>query len=155
MTNEALIILSFELPKLGNLKGVKFAYGIARNKGAAAAEIKIINESQEMTDEYKEYEKERVKLCEQYGKKGEDGKALIINQNYDVTAHQEQFDTELDELNKKNQSAIDERNNQLKEFEKLLKEQSNFVPYKILLADVPTDISTEQLGSIIELIDEK
>jgi hypothetical protein len=160
LKNIEIIKLYNSLQKLGNLKGVKFSYSIARNIDKLTPIIKSLQDAAKPTEEYIKYDKERAELAEKHAKKNKDGKPNIETnidnntQSYQIE-DQEKFEKELKKLQSKYKKEIDYRNKQIKEQTELLEEESNFVPYKIKQKNLPEDISVEQLSSIFQIIEDE
>ena len=163
MKNEQLNGLMMGIEAVSGLKGVRFAYAMARNKSALKRELETLQEAIKASDKFTEYDKKRIELCEQYADKDEKDKPKMINVGTPQAPREEfvfskanktKFDKEVDKLQKDNKVVLEERTAQLKEFSELLKKESEFVPYMIAYESIPEDITTEALSKIIELIEE-
>jgi pyruvate-formate lyase len=152
-TREEFLNLYQTLSQLGNLKGVKFAYIIAKNKEVIKPELVAIQEAGKMKDNYKEYDKERVELNEKYALKEKDGKPVIKDENYQIK-DKETFEKALKELQEKHKEAIDEREAQIKEVNDLVKEEIEMDLKTLPLAIVPEDITVRQMESLSIIITE-
>jgi hypothetical protein len=128
---------------LENLKGKKgnihFSYFIAKNRLKIKDEIDSINEAQDSSDEFKEYDKKRSALAESFAEKGNDGKPVIKNNQY-VIQDREKFEKELDKVKSKYKKVISEREEQLQKLRGFLDEDIDFVGHKIELGYLPPDI---------------
>ena len=153
MKNEKLQSLYAGIEAVSGLKGVRFAYAMAKNKSALKRELESLQEAIKMSDKFTEYEKKRVELCEQHSEKDDTGKAKLENNEY-VILSKAQFNKELDKMRKEHKDTLDERTAQIKEFNELLKKESEFKPYMVAYESVPEDISTETMSKIIELVNE-
>lgn len=153
MLNEKLQGLYQGIEAVSGLKGVRFAYAMAKNKSALKRELETLQEAIKMSEKYGEYEEKRVELCEQHSEKDDKGKAKLENNEY-VILSKAQFDKELGKLRKEYESVIEERTAQIKEFNELLKKESEFKPYMVAYESVSEEISSSQLSGIIELIEE-
>lgn len=153
MENRQLQVLLQGINAVNSLQGVKFAYGINKNRKAIERELETLQEAIKASDKYTEYDKKRIELCEKHAVKDDNGKAKMENNEYVIT-DKDAFDKEIDTLRAKYKDAIDEREAQLKEFSELLKKESDFVPFKIAFEDVPEDITSDAMSKIIDLIDE-
>lgn len=162
MTKNESIALFQALNKLGNLRGVKFAYGVSRNLALLKPELESLEKASAFTDEYKEFETKRIALVEKFAKKDEKtGKALknrdlnSQSENYIIEeGKQEELDKEFEALRSENQEVWDARVKQVEEYNELLKTDSSVVLYKVNLSDVPTDISVAQMHSISAIVSE-
>lgn len=152
MTNQEIVNL-FEALNGINLKGVKFNYSVSKNIELLKKEINSFKESTKPSEEFAKYEKERTNLCVKHAEKDGKGKPIIENNEYKIT-NIEEFEKEIAELKEKNKEAIEARQAQLKEFEEFLTKENTITLFKIKVADIPADITTKQLTSIISLIEE-
>jgi len=152
-TREEFLNLYQVLSQLGNLKGVKFAYTIAKNKEAIKPELVAIQEAGQTKDNYKEFEKERVGLNEKYALKDEKGQPVIKGDNYQIE-DKETYDKAYNELIEKHKEAIDERDAQIKEVNELVKEEIEMDLKTLPLSLVPEDITVKQMESLSIIITE-
>lgn len=161
--NEKLSSLMQGIEAVSGLKGVRFAYSMARNRLALKRELETLQEAIKASDKFAEYDKKRIELCEQHADKDEKNKPKMINVGTEKAPREEfvfskankvKFDKEVDVLQKENKAILDERDAQLKEFAELLKKESEFKPYMIAYEAIPEDISSSQLSGIIDLVEE-
>ena len=132
MKNKDLFNLFNSLCNLSNLKGIKFSYGIIKNKKNIKNEIEILQNIIKPSQEFIEFDKEREKLCKKYSKKDEKGEIIIKNNNYDIKSEcKEIFNKEFDDLKEQNKEFIIKREKQLEEYNKLLEEECNIELHKI------------------------
>ena len=144
------------LTVVGHLKGVKFSYGIAKNKKLVESEIENLQKSIEQSTEFKEFENKRTELCEEYAEKDEKGTFKTINNEYVIPEDKkEEFNIRLDAYREQHKEAIEDRAKQVVAFKEIEKEESTVEFYKIKLSDVPEDISAEEMQGINELITEE
>jgi hypothetical protein len=141
------------LNNVAELKGVKFAYAVNKNKSKILSELKVLEKSAEASEEYKGYEKERIALCEEHAEKDKDGKANIVSGAYDIK-DRATFDKALDALKETHKKALDDHANHVKDFEVLLETESEVEIHKIKLEEVPQEISVKQLENISLIIQE-
>jgi len=155
MKNGQIFRLANGIAKVGHLKGIKFAYGITKNKKIIDREIEDIKESITPSPEFAEFEKARVELCKEYAEKDEKGEFKVENNEYVLPEDKkEEFEIRLKALREQHKEAIEGREKQNEDFEAFQKEESKVEFYKIKLKDVPEDISAEEMQAIDELIEE-
>ena len=118
MKKKELFVLMSGINNVTDLKGVKFAYAIAKNKNVLAKEIESLQKSIEGSKEFQEYDKQRVELAEKHAKK-ENGKPVSKNNEY-VLEDSGKFNIAFDKLKKEHQKVLDSRDKQMKEFDELL-----------------------------------
>jgi len=151
MTKGESIDLYNALHKVLNLKGVKFGYAISRNITLLKPEIQACQKAIDMSEEFQEFNKEHVELMNKYEKKDEKGKAVMIN-------GEKQYDDELKEkfekLKEKHKEAVDAREKQVKEFNELLKTDSDVQVYMLKLENLPEDINAGQMAGISLILEE-
>lgn len=155
MKNRDLFRFKAGLESVSKIKGVKFAYAVIKNKKAVVEELEILEKVVEVSDEYKEYEQQRVQLCEKHVDRDGDGNMITSDNTYVITCNKVIFEKEFDILKKSNINIITEREKQLFEYDKMLNENSTILEklVKVSIDDVPTDISGDELENIFEMID--
>lgn len=153
MLKSKLVELYSNLNKVKELKGVKFAYGIIKNINLIKPEIEVLQKVMEPFADFIAYEKERIELAKKFAEKDKDGNPKIEG-NHFVLADIKKFEKDFLKLQKQCEPAIEKRKEQEKEYEKLLKENIEINLHKIKMADVPQDISPEQLEGIFAVIEE-
>jgi len=163
MTKQEVLTLFRALNALSGLKGVAFSYAVAKNLRRLGEDVESMQKASELSKEFNEYETARIELAKEHAKKDADGKPVtedekddngkVISTTY-VIANQKAFDKELEALRATHKEALDARQKQIDEFNALLNEESDVELHKIKLADVPQDITTEQMNGILPVIDE-
>ena len=148
-----LFTLNDAFESVSQLKGVKFAYVIAKNKNILKGEIDSLQESVKMSEQYLVYEKKRVELCRELARKDKDGKPMMIGSKFDIE-DKAAFDKTLKKLQDGYPAEIKEREKQLENFEKLCKEEIKIDLHKMKQEDLPEDITPSQIEGIIEIIEE-
>lgn len=128
MTKNQLLFLSETLKSL-DVSGTKFNYGIAKNLSLMESEIKALNET-------------KNKIIEKYAEKEKDGRFKLENLD-PKTGRGNYVIKDLKGFGK-----------EMEEFNKIAEEKSDFKPYKIKLVDVPEGLTTQQMASVYELIEE-
>lgn len=157
MKNKDILTLNEALKSL-NLKGAKFAYVVARNIEVLKPEITALVEAAKQSDEYKEYEAKRVEICKEHAEKDENNEPVLINkgtvsEEYKI-ADQKSFEASLKKLNDENKEVIRAREKQIEEFNSLLEENKDINFHKVSLKDVPDEITSQEMASIISIIEE-
>lgn len=151
MKKSELIILYNNFDLLKEYKGVKFAYGISKNKEKIKSETKSLQEASRQSEKYSEFENKRLKLCRKYSKKDNNYNPIIENDNF-VLINQDDFDEEFKILKEEYKDTIKERETQIEEYEKLLGEEIKIDFYKIEMEDIPADITVKHFEVIKDLI---
>jgi Skp family chaperone for outer membrane proteins len=153
ITKNEILDLEKSLNNVSALKGVKFAYAVARNLNIIKGEVEAIRKSFQPSEEIIEFERERVELNEKYAEKDKDGKPLVENNKYKGLEGNKEWKKKSEELNKKYEKVIKEYQKQQEEYIKSLEEEIDIELYRISLKDVPDDISTSQMNGIYKIIE--
>ena len=66
------------LNSVSELKGIKFAYSVLKNKRKLEEEIKLFEEVIKPNPEFEDYERKRIALCEVHSDKDTEGNPIII-----------------------------------------------------------------------------
>lgn len=136
----------------------KGAYGIAKNKKIAEAEVKAIQEAQqkvEMPEKFNEFDKKRIELCEEVADKDEDGKPIKINngQQFSISQEkQEEFAEKLKALREEYKEAIEQKDKIEQDFIDLLSEEIEVEFHKVMIDDLPNNITANQIEALDEII---
>lgn len=153
MTNNKVIELHKDLQGIKNLKGAKVNYAIARTLAALEPIILSFRKTLDPSEAYQKYDTLRAELAKKHAAKDEKGKPVIEDNAYKLE-NLEEFDKELDVLITEHKEAVDERKTQVDNFNKFLTEESDFQPFTFLFTDLPEDITTDQMNTLLPLIAE-
>lgn len=154
MTKAETRDLYLSLNKLGNKKGVKFAYGVSRNVSLLKPEMDSLDKAVEATPEFKAFDEKRIELVKKHSKKDDKGNPVMKNQNdYDIE-DLDAFNKAFEDLKSDNQEVFDTRIKQLEEFTELMKSESEVKLFKISLDNVPEDITVTEMYSLRDIIEE-
>jgi len=154
LSGNDLVALHGALEAVANLKGIKFAYGVAKNKSRIETELKALQAGLTPSDKYAEYDKKRLALCRTHAAKDEKGAPQTVGRSFVGLEGNEEFQTKVEALQKEYKDAIDTHQKLLDEYVAAMKEDVEFKEYIIPLANVPEDITAGQLSGIIVLIDD-
>jgi hypothetical protein len=159
MTHSEVLSLSNKLSKVKGLSGATVNYAILRNLKNLESEIDVYQKQEkEIGDMAKEYTEAVEKITrERATVSGEvKTKTNLSGQTvYDISANQQTaLSEEIKELNTKYKDVIDATDLKWAELIKFrLESQSDFKLIKIKKEDVPSDISTENMTLIFDLIE--
>lgn len=129
-TNRQLAELLNGLYTVQELKGVKFAIQVSKNISLLKKELEHIDEASKPSAEFLEL-------------------ANKVNTIQDSGA--DDVEDQVKKLEEENAKLVDERKDQIKEFNNVMEEVTEVKLYKISEEDLPTEITGKQLHSI-ELI---
>ncbi len=160
MKNGQIFRLANGIAKVGHLKGIKFAYGVVKNKKIVDTEIENLRELVKTNPAFDEFTKVRMELIKELAEKDDKGEIKTVTNEKGQTEavipdeKKEEFEIRLQALREQHKEAIDEQEKKEADFEAFQKEESKVEFYKIKLKDVPEDISAEEMQAIDELIEE-
>lgn len=157
-TKKELIDLNNALHSVGDLKGPRFAYVIARNLSIIKDEIHALQQATKIDDAFMEFEKDRVALAEKYAVRDENGSPKrYVDGGLErfVIGDQVAFDKELEDLKIKHKDALDSRVEQDKAFSAMLEDKVEFFLYELKKEDLPADISAQQMTALVALLAEE
>ena len=117
-----------------------FSLFLATNKIKVKEVVEILQKLKEPSEEYKNYDGERVKLAKDHADKNADGTAKIDNQNFIIKDQVDAFKIALDKLREKYRDIIKDQEQQSKDFEEILDEEVKYDGRKIKVEDIPDDI---------------
>lgn len=150
-----------ELWKLiDDLKGtkynIKFSYFLAKNRRKIQSEVESLDESVKPSEEYKIYDAERANLANRFSDKDSDDRPIIVNSNYMITEKLAEFNKEIDTLKEKYKKVINERDEQIEGYNKMLDEKVEFDGHTIKISEMPDQLDAASLEILMDvnLIDE-
>lgn len=152
MTNEQLLHLNAALQNLSSevLKGindVRFNYALHKNMKNFNQEAEDLKSMYKQAEGFEAFDKERVALCEQFAKKDETGKPIMITtgttQSYDIDTNSAEWITAFDELKEKHKATLDEEKERQQKFVELLKEEAQVNIHKIKVSTLTADLTFE------------
>lgn len=155
MKNRELYRLRDGLLSCRNLSGAKFVYAVVKNLKAVNDEIADLEEVAKPRAEYIAYDRERIRLNQEHAEKDNTGNPVIDQktQNFVIEKKlQKAFDAKVETLKKKHRNALEAREKQVADFNKLLEAKSTFKPHMIEEESLPENITVEQLNAIIDII---
>lgn len=152
MTNKKIVELFNHLSAL-NLKGVKFAYAVARNINVLKPHVESLQKAQEPTEDYQKFDKERIALAQKHAKKDEKGEPVTEGNSY-VLEDQAGFQKDFEKVKKTYAKTIEEQETRIKEFNELLEKEVVVELHKVKIADVPQEITSQQMTQIFEIVED-
>ena len=137
-----------------NLTGVKFNYALLKNKKKIQEELEILKTVIKPDKKAEEFEKARIELCKEYCKKDKEGKEIIKQNKFVGLENNKEFTIAIDKLQETYKETLDKKEAQFKEYQTLLDEEVEIKIHQVALNDVPKELTTKQLESIIEIVKE-
>lgn len=154
MTNRDLFELRDALHSVGHLPGVKFAYAVARNIRLLDARCGPLEDARKPSKEFIEYEKARIELIQKYGERDETNRPRTID-GHAILRDQRAFEIKLAQLKAEYQEHLDAQQKKAEEFETLLDEETDEVPfYRIKIEIIPDGITGTEMSGILPVLDE-
>jgi len=154
MKKSDLFQLLHNLREVAHYPGAKFAYIVAKNIKLLTDECTLIEKSNVLSDEFKEYESKRSALASSFADKNEDGSPKSENNKYVLSAEaHKEFEKELAKINIEYKEPLEAYEKHLNEFTALLNEESDVVLFKLKEESLPANITGAQVLSIINIIE--
>jgi hypothetical protein len=151
MKRRVLLNLWHALNKMEGMKhDVRFSYFLAKNKVALKTEIEALDEAQKPNAAFIEFENKRIELAKKYSDKDATGNPKIHNGQYVIFDQKDEFDEEIKNLREKFKAAIESREAQVEEYNKMLNDEVDFKPTKIKFNQLPKQIESVFLEIFIE-----
>jgi len=147
MKNRNLYEYLEALNSVSELKGVKFAFTVIKNKKKLEEELKNLEEAIKASEEFTSYENQRIQLCNVHSEKDDNGQPIIENNRFKII-DLNKFDEELNSLKANYLEIISDREKQINEYNQLLNEDCSLVLSKLNFEDLPQEITTQQLETI-------
>jgi len=141
------------LDNVSHYQGIEFAYAVFKNKQIIDNKLLEVEFIKNVTPEVVEYEEQRVKICEDFAKKDDNGKPIVEKELYVIT-DQETFRSKMVELFEKYKPFIEERQQQIELFNQKMNVPANVEFVKIKKEQIPPEIKTarelEEISFMIE-----
>jgi hypothetical protein len=155
MLNYQLLRVKESLDKVSDYEGVEFAYAVFKNKKLIEEKLREFQFIGIVKPEIIEYENKRINICKELSKKDEHGVPIIDQDNFVIDEpNMESFQTKLTELYNEYKIVVDERRDQIKNFDKLMNEETDVQFVKIQRKDISPQLKTanelEELSFMIE-----
>lgn len=154
MQKKDIVRIYNTIQKCKKLKGGRFSYLLIKAQQLIENEVKALRESISVSKEYTEYIKKKDELKLKFCERDADNNPVIIEGYYRIPVFkQPDYETAKKELEKEHFEEIRKYNEMLSEYEKLLEEKIDIKFDKIAQADIPPDITGEQIDGIKEIIE--
>lgn len=151
MKRRTLLELWKVFERLAGLKhDVRFSYFLAKNKVVLKTELEILDEAYKPNELYISYEQKRVEAAQKLADKDDSNQPKINNGSYVININRDEFQKEIKKLKIKFKKAIDEREKQIGDYEKLLDEDVNIDLTKIRFSQLPEQIESAYMEVFIE-----
>lgn len=139
ITKKQALDLFNALNSVGDLRGLKFSYAVAKNMHKLKNLMEELQEEASPSDEYGEYVSKMMDIQKKF--EGED-------------ADKKKLDKEAEKLDVKYKKVLDQRKKQEEKFTKILEEDVEIDLHTIHIDDIPGGISPNQMTGIMMIVDE-
>jgi hypothetical protein len=147
-----LMTMLGNLRKVGNMKGFKLAYAVARNKRALELEDDALNNALASSDEHAEYEKKRLQLCEKYGEKDEAGNPKIEKGRYVGLHTIPEWKKEHDDLTEEYKDVLEAERQKKVDYNNMLEEEIEIDMFMVGIDQIPQDVTVDQMDALMLMI---
>jgi len=148
--NDITAILN-TLNEVSELKGVKFAFTVLKNRKKIESQIEedklIFEEILKPSEGFKEFETKRIDLCIYHSEKDDEGNPITENDQYKII-DMDVFNEELKKLSDEYEEDVKNRYTQMEEYNSLMEEELTFDFKKLAFEDLPEEISEKQLRNL-------
>ena len=138
------------------IKGVKFAFTVLKNRKKLEGQVEedkpIFEEILKPSEGFKEYEEKRIGLCESHSEQDEEGKAITEGDKYKIL-DLKLFNEELTSLTEEYNASVEDRKNQIEEYNNLMEEDISIEFQKLGFNDLPEELTEAQLQTIEFMLD--
>jgi hypothetical protein len=155
----ALYDLFDRLLKSGEIKNVRFHYLVVKNKKLIESERAALQAVIVPHEDFTTYEKKRMEICQAMAEKDDKGvpkrRRTPIGEEFVIDpAKIEEFSKNISSLIEESKDALDKRQNQKIEFDKLLLEEIEIEFNKIKLDIIPDALLGNDVELLFELVEE-
>lgn len=155
LTRRELTKIVEVLNSLDGLYSVKMKYAIKKNKDLLKSEVDAVNEALNTNSKrFKEFEEKRMKIVAECAEK-ENGQFKFLPDGKSVTIKNdkiEYFTKSITVLREEYKEGLEERDNELKDFNNFIKEEVEIEVFKISNDIIPNDISQSAYETLFPLI---
>lgn len=152
ITKERVLEITGSKQSLATLKGVKFAYAVAKNMKGLEAEVEALKEASYKSEKMEAYNKEYTEILEAEAKRDEAGNIIAVGNGQVAIKSQSDFKKKIKSLDEKYAEELAAKKAADEKFTELLKEEFEFDFYQVEESELPADISVEQMSVIFEMV---
>jgi len=140
---------------LEDKKSVKFHYNILKNKRLIQPEVDSLKESNDPPEKFQEFEQTRIKLCQDYSEKDDNGQVKTDNGSFVLVEEtKEEFETKLKELKDDHKEMFEGMEKSHAEFMELLKEDVDIDFVKIPMSIMPDSLTGREVDLLFDIVEE-
>lgn len=130
-------------------------YAIIKNKKIIEPEVEALREALKTDSEgYTKYIGEIRDIANEYGEKDAEGNIVATQTGFKTAegVEQDEVQTKINDVNEKYKGAIEERDNQIEEYNKMLTEEVDVDFYEISLEAIPEDVDSQIINVLFDII---
>lgn len=131
------------LDAVSQYHGIEFAYAVFKNKQLIDKKLMESDFIKNVTPEVVEYEEKRLKLCETFANKDDNGKPIIIDDLF-VIDDKDNFKIEMDRILEQYRPYVEERQKQIELFNLKMNQEVDFEFFKVKKEHIPPQLNTAQ-----------
>jgi hypothetical protein len=132
-------------------------YAIIKNKKAIESEVEALNEALKLdSEDYGKYVTEIRGIAQENGVKDENGNIIPTQTGFRTKddVDPEEIQTKVNDINEKYQEAIDARDKQMNEYNKMLTEEVKIDFSPINLGTLPDTVDEKVINLLFDIIEE-
>jgi len=155
MKRGSLVELNILLSEMKNVQADKrFKFAVVRNLEYFEPEMKAIQETSKSNPRFEEYLNKRKQIGEECADRDEQGQPKLVmvegNQVFQITEKKEEANSKIVDLIKEYNDVIEEKQEEIKQFGELMKEEIEVDVCKISFEFLPEDADYNALRPIIK-----
>lgn len=129
----------------------KFSYALIKNIKNIENEINILNEIIKPTQDFLEFEKERITICRSHAIKDENDEPILNGDEFQIE-DMNKFNLDLEPLKIKYRDSLTKRQKQIEKYNSLLDENIEIEFVKIGPDDLPDNITPNEIEDIYPIL---
>jgi len=129
----------------------KFSYALIKNIKNVESDINKLNEIIKPTQDFLEFEKERISICRLHAIKDENDEPILNGDEFQIE-NMDKFSLDLEPLKIKYRDVLTERQKQIEKYNSLLDEDINIELVKIGPDDLPDGITPNEIEDIYTIL---
>lgn len=130
---------------------VKFSYALIKNIKEIEAEIAKLNETIKPAEEFKQFEQDRIAICQLHCIKDENGNPIVHNEEFQI-ADMDKFNQDLIPIKEKYSDILRHRQQQIETYNAMLDEDVDFQFAKVGPDDLPSEITPNEIEDIYPIL---
>lgn len=129
----------------------KFSYALIKNVKNIEVDINTLNEIIKPTEDFLQFEQERIAICRSHSIKDENGEPVLNNDEFQIE-NMENFNSDLIPIKEKYEKTLSKRQEQIEKYNSLLDEDNVVELIKIGPDDLPDGITPNEIEDIYPIL---